>query len=328
LAYKATGNVAPRWNPHVGVASFRQPKPAQCIKPLRGKHWHDLFDGQTELGKGGSGATVYKTLQRSTNKVIAVKVFTKDGEYSRHVWEEIETLQACRHPHIVGFIDCFSLPDDTLWLLMDFCDGGALEQLSKHAAPVQPQVIGYLTRGILLALDCMHSLGYVHRDLKSQNILMNLSGHVTVADLGIAERLGGDPSEPDSCCRLMGIIGTDLWMAPEVIRGELCGYPMDVWGVGALVFEMVTGAPMYQNLPRLKARFTIATEGAPALPSGQSPHVASFVGACLQLDASERPSVRTLLKHSLLTKPVDASHLKQLMTTAFLQKTLGDVGLF
>mmetsp|Transcript_6895 Transcript_6895/g.29121 ORF Transcript_6895/g.29121 Transcript_6895/m.29121 type:complete len:178 (+) Transcript_6895:3-536(+) len=164
----------------------------------------------------------------------------------------------------------------------------------------------------LEALAQIHSLRQIHRDIKSDNVLISSDGVVKLADFGFAAQLTQDKAKRNT------MVGTPYWMAPELVRGEHYDEKVDIWSLGIMVMELAEGDPPYIELPTLRALFFINTKGAPPLkePAKWSREFQSFVEACLQRDSRARPSAAQLLGHPFLANSCPYSDINDLVSRA------------
>lgn len=133
---------------------------------------------------------------------------------------------------------------------------------------------------------------YIHRDIKSDNILIGSRGEVKIADFGYAAQLTQQKTKRNT------IVGTPYWMAPELIRGQNYDTKVDIWSLGIMIMEMAEGEPPYMEFPPLRALFLITTKGIPDLkdPGKWSSPFRQFVALCLEKDPEKRPDADELLK--------------------------------
>ena len=247
----------------------------------------------SELGKGGFG-TVYQGLDTETGHYVAIKQV-----YIKHVPKdelasikmEIELLKKLSHENIVRYVDSVE-QDGTLNIVLEFVENGSLQGIvSKFGVFKEPLVLKYLVQ-VLRGLAYLHKQGVIHRDIKGANILTTKDGTVKLADFGVAINFDETASEGEC------VVGTPYWMAPEIIKMEGVTSKCDIWSVGCVVIELLTEKPPYFELAPMAALFRIVQDvGGPPLPSGISPVLRNFLGACFMGSAESRKSAEELLEH-------------------------------
>jgi hypothetical protein len=156
---------------------------------------------------------------------------------------------------------------------------------------------------VLQGLCYLHNQGVIHRDIKGANILTTKEGHVKLADFGVAKRLG-EVSTGKAAWGQDDVAGTPYWMAPEVIEMSPASTASDIWGVGATIIELLTGAPPYFSLAALPALFRIVQDPHPPLPDSISPALRDFLMQCFRKDPVTRLTARKLLEHQWLQTSV------------------------
>jgi serine/threonine protein kinase len=204
----------------------------------------DEFEIIKTLGRGSYGR-VLQVRRFDTGEVFAMKVMRKEDVFKRnqvrHTITERNLLQMVRHPFIVPLHYAFH-DANSLYLVMELQVGGELFfHLRREGAFAEPRVRLYAAE-ILLALDALHAAGYVYRDLKPENVLLNGNGHVCLSDFGLAKAAvtALDSGGVTFC-------GTPSYMAPEVLLGTGHGIAVDWWSFGTLIFEMIAGAPPFYS---------------------------------------------------------------------------------
>ena len=216
---------------------------------------------------------------------------------------EIKIMKDSRHPNIVNFIDSFIVDDNQLWVAMEYMDGGCLTDVLEQFDSVRmsESQIARLCLETLKSLSYIHSRHRIHRDIKSDNVLLSVSkGEVKIADFGYAAQLTAQQQKRRT------VVGTPYWMAPELIRGNDYGIKVDIWSLGIMLMEMAEGEPPYMEFPPLRALFLITTKGIPPLKDTDkwSPKFRDFYCKCLDKDVDKRPDANELLKHPFLKKLV------------------------
>jgi len=157
-------------------------------------------------------------------------------------------------------------------------------------------IISFISKEILEGLKYLHSKAIIHRDIKSDNILLSKNGYVKITDFGFSAQL----KESDE--KRKTTVGTTYWMAPEVISNEQYSFKIDIWSLGILIIECVEGEPPYMDLPAIKALFIIVSEGRPEFkdPEGMSEDIKDFIDICTKMRAEDRPSASELLEHPFI----------------------------
>ncbi|KAK9706391.1 hypothetical protein RND81_07G121200 [Saponaria officinalis] len=185
-------------------------------------------------------------------------------------------------------------------VLLEYASRGTVIDVIRHegCGLSESKVRGY-TREILKGVEYLHSRGIVHCDIKGANILVTNEG-VKIGDFGCSKRVDDVAVSHSS---IEEIVGTPMYMAPEVARGDQQGYPADVWALGCTVLEMATGLPPWSNIAQdpISTIYWIGFTGAlPEIPEYLSDRAKDFLDKCLKRDPKERWSVTQLLKHPFL----------------------------
>ena len=197
------------------------------------------------LGRGGMGV-VYKARQKSLNRLVALKLLAPeradDPHFAARFEKEAHALAALNHPYIVGVYD-FGQAGGFYFLLMEFVDGVNLRQAMK-AGRFTPEQALAVVPPVCEALQYAHEHGIVHRDIKPENLLLDKEGRVKIADFGIARMLGGDATtaSPDPLqAKSSGNEGTPQYMAPEQKEHRAADHRADIYSLGVVLYELLTG---------------------------------------------------------------------------------------
>ncbi|KAF1796004.1 kinase-like domain-containing protein [Mucor lusitanicus] len=254
-----------------------------------------LYRNMIKIGQGASGG-VYTAQSVDTNMSVAIKQMNLAQQSRKEVIiNEILVMREAQHKNIVNYIDSF-LVSNELWVVMEYMEGGSLTDVVTTSMMTESQ-IATVCRETLEGIDHLHSLGIIHRDIKSDNVLLGLNGHVKLTDFGFCARLNDSESRTT-------MVGTPYWMAPEVVTRKEYGPKIDIWSLGIMVIEMIEGEPPYLHENPLRALYLIATNGTPSLqhPDELSDKLKDFLKQSLTVDSVERPSAKALLEHPFLKR--------------------------
>lgn len=267
--------------------------------PRIGSTLADRYRIVAPLGEGGMG-TVYRGVHEALRRPVAIKFLQQKIHGNREMVARFEreavTAANLRHPNIADAIDYGSLPDGTLYLVMELVEGLPLRQviIPSHGMPVE-RVLRILEQ-IASALDLAHSMGIVHRDLKPENILVFDRGSdrdvVKIIDFGIA-RINSATFEasPQALTQAGAIFGTPQYMAPEQVMGQPVDGRADQYAVGIIAFEMLTGTQPFTG--DTFAELVMKHVGAPApLSSERAGNVPAAVDAAISRMMSKLPDER------------------------------------
>ncbi|HEX7914826.1 serine/threonine-protein kinase, partial [Rudaea sp.] len=215
-----------------------------------------------QLGRGGM-ATVYLATQESVQREVALKVMSPallaDPDFSERFLREARIAAKLHHRHVVGIHDV-ARSGDYNYIAMEYLGGGAVLPRDGTARPLAFAL--RVTREIALALDYAHAKGFVHRDVKPDNILLREDGSSALTDFGIARAL-------DSAARMTrtgAVIGTPHYMSPEQARGKSVDGRADLYSLGVVLYEMLIGRVPYHAEDSLAVGIMHITEPVPVLP--------------------------------------------------------------
>uniref|UniRef100_T1KJH9 non-specific serine/threonine protein kinase n=1 Tax=Tetranychus urticae TaxID=32264 RepID=T1KJH9_TETUR len=235
-----------------------------------------------KIGQGASGV-VYTAIEVSTGMEVAIKQMKLVQQPNQKlIINEILVMKENKHPNIVNYLDSY-LVGDELWVVMEYLPGGSLVDVVTETCMDEGQIAAV---EILQALEFLHSNDVIHRDIKSDNILLGMDGSVKLTDFGFCAQISPEHNK----------------------RTTLYGPKVDIWSLGILAIEMIEGEPPCLNEHPLRiftnfflALYLIATTGKPEIKDKDKLSVLfqEFLDKCLEVDVDKRWSSSELLKVSL-----------------------------
>ena len=245
----------------------------------------------------GSMAEVYKALQPSMDRLVGIKILSPalshDAQFVARFRREVQIVASLEHPHILPVIDVGER-DGTLYLVMRYVGGGTLHDLIEQG-PLAPQIaLRYLSE-IGEALDYAHSRRVVHRDVKPRNVLLDQQGHPFLADFGLARLIEGGSITHSG----VEMIGTPHYMSPEQARGQSVDGRSDLYALGAMFYQMLTGRVPFEAdstvgivMKHINNPVPAVTELWPELPEALNPVLAKAM--------AKQPDDRYQTAHELM----------------------------
>ncbi|TRZ26581.1 hypothetical protein HGM15179_000522 [Zosterops borbonicus] len=241
------------------------------------------YVGLEKIAKGDFG-TVYTVTDTAARGEVAIKqVNLQKQPQKEQIINELLVVRDNKDPNIVNYSDSY-LVGDKLWIIMEYVDGGPLSSVIKEVRLAEGEC--------LRTLNSLHSNLVIHRDVKSENILLGMDGSVKLADFGLCAQMTSEQGKQSL------VVGTAHWMAPEYVNKDAYGTKVDIWSLGIVVIEMLQGEPPYSKEIPLKALDLIAERGIPKLKKAEqlSAVFQDFLNCCLQSDEDTRWSAEQLLQ--------------------------------
>ena len=261
---------------------------------------------ENALGRGGMG-TVYRATHLGLDRVVAVKIINKEvaanTDITQRFAREARLMAKLRHPRAAMIYDSGTLPDGRLFIVMEYVEGITLADLLKKDGKLPYRTAVNIAVSICDVLNEAHSLGIIHRDLKPANIMLNNQG-VFVLDFGIAKMLKSDNAESMQLSMTNGgaLIGTPYYMSPEQCLGNPVEARSDLYSLGALLFEMISGRPPFDEdifsaiiIKHAMIEAPKIEEISPNIP----PALAAVINRLLAKKPEDRPANAAAAKTSL-----------------------------
>lgn len=274
------------------------------------------------LGEGGMGE-VYRARDPRLDRDVAVKVlppeFAQDAARRRRFEQEARTLAALSHPNTVPIFD-FGVEEGIAFAVMELVDGRTLEVEIRARKIDASGAVDYAI-GIARGLVAAHAKGITHRDLKPANVMIVPNGHVKVLDFGLAQQTGRSEDDTTLVGSTFpgGITGTAAYLAPERLRGELGDERADIFAVGVILHQMLTGRNPFER-GSIPGTVTAVLRDDPEDPSGVPAGLARLIQDCLEKDAARRLGSAAELERRLigcLEEPVSSKEMDSIAVLPF-----------
>lgn len=199
---------------------------------------------------------------------------------------------------IVQYLDS-STDGQHLNIFLEYVPGGSVAALLSNYGAFEEALVSKFVRQILTGLDYLHEREIIHRDIKGANILVDNKGNIKISDFGISKKVEDNLLSGAKVHR-PSLQGSVYWMAPEVVKQTAYTSKADIWSLGCLVVEMLTGAHPWANLTQMQAIFRIGSSGRPTVPDDISTEADEFLEQTFEIEHSARPSARELLAHAFI----------------------------
>jgi protein-serine/threonine kinase len=306
---------------------------------------NESYSKQRKIGQGASGSVYVARVKEGATSAVAHELYRTYGPRCQVaikqmdlrsqprkelIVNEIIVMKDSHHANIVNFLDSFlQESNNELWVVMEFMEGGALTDVIDNNPTISEDQIARICTEVTKSPSCLpilftyiltppktckglyhlHEQNIIHRDIKSDNVLLDLIGNVKITDFGFCAKLTAAKDKRAT------MVGTPYWMAPEVVKQKEYGPKVDCWSLGIMTIEMIESEPPYLNEEPLKALFLIATNGTPRLKKQEksSKEIKSFLSVCLCVDVNSRATSKELLAHPFLQTVCSSASLAELL---------------
>ncbi|KAK6285883.1 hypothetical protein POUND7_012062 [Theobroma cacao] len=261
----------------------------------------------------GSFAVVWRSRHRQHGLEVAVKEIDKkllSSKVSENLFKEISILSTINHPNIIQFFEAIET-GDKIFLVLEYCDGGDLAAYIHRHGKVSEEVARHFMRQLAAGLQVLQEKHLIHRDLKPQNLLLSTKGatpHLKIGDFGFARSL--TPQDlADTLC------GSPLYMAPEIIQNQKYDAKADLWSVGAILFQLVTGKPPFNGNNQLQLFQNILRSTELQFPEGTleelHPDCVDLCRSLLRHNPVERLTFGEFFNHKFLGESSEEVHVER-----------------
>ncbi|KAH8598073.1 BcSTE11, mitogen-activated protein kinase [Bisporella sp. PMI_857] len=276
---------------------------------LAGDSWDDSKWMKGALIGQGSFGSVFLALHAVTGELLAVKQVETPSPGANNqndarkksmieaLKREISLLRDLQHPNIVQYLGCSS-STDTLNIFLEYVPGGSVQTMLNSYGALREPLIRSFVRQIVTGLAYLHGREIIHRDIKGANILVDNKGGIKISDFGISKKMEASNllSGPGNNKNRPSLQGSVFWMAPEVVKQTSYTRKADIWSLGCLVVEMMTGTHPFPDCSQLQAIFKIGgAKTSPTIPDEASDEAKTFLSQTFEVEQAKRPSADELL---------------------------------
>ncbi|KAJ4392529.1 ATP binding [Neurospora sp. IMI 360204] len=282
---------------------------------LAGDAWDDNMWMKGSLIGQGSFGSVYLALHAITGELLAVKQVeapapgadSKNDARKKSMIDalkrEITLLRDLQHPNIVQYLGCSSSAE-YLNIFLEYVPGGSVQTMLNQYGALPESLVRSFVRQILQGLSYLHNRDIIHRDIKGANILVDNKGTIKISDFGISKKLEATNilNGANNNKHRPSLQGSVFWMAPEVVKQTSYTRKADIWSLGCLVVEMMTGTHPFPDCTQLQAIFKIGgAKASPTIPDNASEEAKQFLAQTFEIDHNKRPSADELMLSPFLT---------------------------
>ncbi|GAB1211747.1 mitogen-activated protein kinase kinase kinase [Aspergillus terreus] len=285
--------------PQNAAAAGGVPQRQPTFRIIRGQLIGKGTYGRVYLGMNADNGEVLAVKQVEINPRIAGQDKERIKDMVAALNQEIDTMQHLEHPNIVQYLGC-ERGELSISIYLEYISGGSIGSCLRKHGKFEESVVKSLTWQTLSGLAYLHDRGILHRDLKADNILLDLDGTCKISDFGISKKTDNIYGN-DSTNSMQGSV---FWMAPEVIHSQGQGYSakVDIWSLGCVVLEMFAGRRPWSKEEAIGAIFKLGSlSQAPPIPDDVSLNISP--AALAFMDSSDRPTAQTLLTQHPFCEP-------------------------
>lgn len=279
----------PDTNPRNGLISIFVPTTTNKSNP------EDHYTLIKKIGAGGSGM-IYLCQKKLTNEYFAMKIMKLNSALPKTlILNEVNLTINSHHNNIIKYLEVYE-QSNCIWIVEELMSYSLYDLISKKPGQIPEKISAYILREILKGLHYLHSRLRIHRDIKSDNVLLSNKGEIKIADLGLSAQV--DENQPNR----QTFAGTLLWMAPEVLEQKRYDSKIDIWSLGIVAFELGSGEPPFYKLGQSQIVSNIIGQKPVRLIDAieSSFEFNSFIDRCLVKDPKDRAGTEELLNHPFI----------------------------
>ena len=233
------------------------------------------YQNLTLLGQGGMGS-VYQALDPALDRGVAIKVMNdRTPDFVSRFHREAKVMARLSHPNVVQIYDFGQDEEGNPYFVMELVSGRSLKTVVEEQGRLEPSFVIDILRQTAAGLGAAHALGIVHRDIKPANLVLTQGGGLKVLDFGIARVEAGSEGGDAALTRPQALLGTPLYMAPEMLQGQAVDGRADIYALGLMAFHLLVGKPPFEAptvielmMKHLTMPLPDLTQVAPGTPSG------------------------------------------------------------
>eukprot|EP00755_Sulcionema_specki_P015976 Sspe_Gene.60844::Locus_33606_Transcript_1_1_Confidence_1.000_Length_3709::g.60844::m.60844 len=299
----------------IGKVRDRKEQIERLRMAFQGQGNRTPWERKRKIGSGSFGE-VYEAINTITGGVMAVKVIHLAHSQEQNVVEtlnEVKMMSQLQHPNIIHYFHSQREEredDQQLLIFMEYAGGGSLKEKVEATGPLSVEQASLYTADVLKGLHYLHLNSIIHRDIKTANILISITPQgeevCKMTDFGTAKELSKQRENGDTLAT--SLKGTPIFMAPEVMNELPYDAAADIWSVGCLVMELVTGKPPFKHISDnswnvVRYVSTLPPEGPVNYgPYEYHTHALSFIKDTIQVQPANRPTAEDLLNHGFITE--------------------------
>ena len=257
----------------------------------------DSFEVLQEIGAGSFGC-VYRAKRKENGEIVALKALNKKmlvrNRQLKYAVGECKILRQLKSQFIVRMFDAFQTPN-SLYMVLEYCPGRDLSILLEQKGRFSADEARFYMAEVILALEYLHERNIMYRDLKPENVLLDEFGHVKLADFGLAKENVTESRQSKSFC------GSPAYLSPEVLDKQGAGKSADIYGIGAVLYELLTGMPPFYD-DDLKVLYENIRKGALNFPRYVNNTCKELIKVLLNKVPRNRPKLPDVKNHPFFRK--------------------------